>query len=543
VSYPPLKRVGFWLRRDSLNGQHQLRSYTLSTSVDSRRSDGTRVHKSQSFDEDVLGSIVVTVMDRTAASTNPFAFRQFQDRVNFSTPAAQFGRGKESTYLLDVASVPLALVLALTHKGTPRSIRNRLGHSVILEHPHHVQILEADQAIPIHQTPRQLVLEVPTLVGYLLVLPGQEQSHLLVTLAALLASGQAALQPSQSLLRFSQVARVGDGSTVDRISVLTTGLLVAVKQRVVEQRGKVHHTQVNTSLLALVGRFVYLDLALDRDEILAALGSRNGHVLHLSLNGAVKDGLDPTDLGQVDTVALNLEPLGVTDGLFASLALEGGVVSPLLEEVDVGPVQILEFLLQHLAVCLLEPGVLRLAFQLCKPNVALEVAQALTCLPIVGLAQGQAPVVDEPGVAELDSQSSLLLLIGVYPVLEGFLDEHHTPFCSSMYFLTTSSVTAPTGEMDLLRVETLAKSVFKTGNPFLSAWAAYPLIFPTVFTIPIRGFTSRTSPRDLHLWNSAPVFLLLFYNQFSQPDSDIVRQNLASILGTEDDVILAGIHK
>jgi pimeloyl-ACP methyl ester carboxylesterase len=41
VSYPPLKRVGFWFRRDSLNRQRQLRSYTLSTSVDSRRSDGT----------------------------------------------------------------------------------------------------------------------------------------------------------------------------------------------------------------------------------------------------------------------------------------------------------------------------------------------------------------------------------------------------------------------------------------------------------------------------------------------------------------------
>jgi hypothetical protein len=189
------------------------------------------------------------------------------------------------------------------------------------------------------------VLEVPTLVGYLLVLPGQEQSHILVALAALLASGQAALQASQSLLRFSQVARVGDGSTADRMSVPITDLLVAVRQWAIEQRGKVHQTQANTYLLAVVGRFFYLNLTLDRDEILAALGSRNGHVLHLSLNGAVKDSLDPTDLGQVDSVALNLEPLRVTDGLFASLTLQGGVVRPLLEEVDVGPVQVLELLL------------------------------------------------------------------------------------------------------------------------------------------------------------------------------------------------------
>jgi hypothetical protein len=36
---------------------------------------------------------------------------------------------------------------------------------------------------------------------------------------------------------------------------------------------------------------------------------------------------------------------------------------------------------------------------------------------------------------------------------------------------------------------------------------------------------------------------LLFYNQFSQPGSDIVCQNLVSILCAEDDVILAAVHK
>jgi len=267
-------------------------------------------------------------MDRTTASTNPFALRQLQGRVDLPTRTAQLGRGEKSTYLLDLAAVPPTLVLALAHKRTPRSIRNRLGHPVVLEHPGHIQVLETDQPVPIYQAPRLLVLKVPTLVGYLLVLPGQESLHFLVALAALLASGQTALQSSQSLLCFSQVARVGDGSTVNGMCVL-----IAVKQCTVKQRGKVHQTQVDTRLTTHVDWFVYLNLALDRDEILAALGSRYGHVLHLSLDGAVKDGLDPTGLGQVDAVALDLEPLWVANGLLAPsiLNMQEGAVRGTLE--------------------------------------------------------------------------------------------------------------------------------------------------------------------------------------------------------------------
>jgi hypothetical protein len=82
-------------------------------------------------------------------------------------------------------------------------------------------------------------------------------------------------------------------------------------------------------------------------------------------------------------------------------ALEAWIVGSSLEKVDIGLIQVFEFLLQDLAIGLLEPVVLWLVFQFLQVVVAVKVAQTLTGLPVVASAQAQPPVVHEPGVAEL----------------------------------------------------------------------------------------------------------------------------------------------
>ena len=248
-------------------------------------------------------------MNSTTTDTYPLALRQLQGLMDLAAGTTQLGRGKEATNLLNQAAVPLAFVAALAHELTPGSIGDRLGDTVVLEHPSHVQVLEADEAIAVHKRLGVLVLEVSSLVGHLFVLPGQQLPDLVIASATPLAAGQATLQPSELALRLAQVTRNGDGFAVIR------------------QGGKVDQAQVDAHLRALAVWLVYLNLTLNGDKVLAGLGFRHGAVLHLSFNGTVKDGLHPADFGQVDAFAFDLEPLGVANGLFAFLVLAHSIAS------------------------------------------------------------------------------------------------------------------------------------------------------------------------------------------------------------------------
>ena len=68
----------------------------------------------------------------------------------------------------------------------------------------------------------------------------------------------------------------------------------------------------------------------------------------------------------------------------------------------------------------------------------------------------------------------------------------HLLFWSSMYFFTTSKVTAPTVEMNLLRVHIQGNRLLSQANSFLKTFAVYPLICAITFITPICGFTSRS---------------------------------------------------
>lgn len=67
----------------------------------------------------------------------------------------------------------------------------------------------------------------------------------------------------------------------------------------------------------------------------------------------MKHRFHPTNFGEVDSGFGEFEALRVTDGLIVSLALEVRELRPLLEEVLVRFIQVLQLLLKRLGVGLL----------------------------------------------------------------------------------------------------------------------------------------------------------------------------------------------
>jgi len=67
----------------------------------------------------------------------------------------------------------------------------------------------------------------------------------------------------------------------------------------------------------------------------------------------VENYLHPSDLGQIDAVAVELETLRPADGLMTATLLEARIPGAFIEEVGESAVQILDLRLQHLTIGLL----------------------------------------------------------------------------------------------------------------------------------------------------------------------------------------------
>ena len=74
----------------------------------------------------------------------------------------------------------------------------------------------------------------------------------------------------------------------------------------------------------------------------------------------------------------------------------------------------------------------RLAFQVRHHAFEVVVADARTVFPVMRAPRRQRPVVNKPGMAELNGQPGLLFLVRVQAVAERF-PEHQTPLWSAMY--------------------------------------------------------------------------------------------------------------
>lgn len=320
---------------------------------------------------------------------------------------------------LDIAAVPPAFVDDELGKHAPAAIGDAFGQMVIADHPGDVQGFQADVAKGIHDLARLFVQEVPALVSYLLVLPGQGKSGLLPVPAALLAATQTALQPLELFLCLAQVGGVFN-------------YCPTIGQRLA-QGGKAPEANINPHRLSANLWFRSFHLALNGNEILAGLGFRHTAIFHFAFHRSVKHCSHLTYFGQVNPAVRHLEPLGVGDGLLVVLAVIVGKAfrhpvltrftvsvgqSPLAfhpEKVPVSPIELVERTLKHLRIALVQPGVRLSLLQLFQHHLHISFVQREAMLKPGILFEGQEMVVDKAGLSKLDGQLALLRFSGVDP--------------------------------------------------------------------------------------------------------------------------------
>lgn len=196
--------------------------------------------------------------------------------------------------------------------------------------------------------------------------------------------------------------------------------LEAVERRVeraVRECGEADHAHVDTHCCGgLRHGLLNFALGLDAYEPLAARLA-HGDISDCAQHLATIAVAQPSQLGQEDTtvalIELDLLRVGVAEAVALAFLLETWKVGPLGEEVAVGPLQILERLLQGMDRRIGQPSRFRavapLGEHLAQPGVAQLLLSALVAL----FLQRQPLVVDEP--ARAGEAAHLPLLLAVWP--------------------------------------------------------------------------------------------------------------------------------
>lgn len=202
--------------------------------------------------------------------------------------------------------------------------------------------------------------------------------------------------------------------------------LEAVERRVeraVRECGEADHAHVDTHCCGgLRHGLLNFALGLDAYEPLAARLA-HGDISDCAQHLATIAVAQPSQLGQEDTtvalIELDLLRVGVAEAVALAFLLETWKVGPLGEEVAVGPLQILERLLQGMDRRIGQPNRFRavapLGEHLAQPGVAQLLLSALVAL----FLQRQPLVVDEPARAGEAAHLPLLLAVWSQFVFEG----------------------------------------------------------------------------------------------------------------------------
>lgn len=326
---------------------------------------------------------------------------QLQVLLDHPANRTNFGRGVESIYPFGHSTRPCTFIVQEDSESTPPAIANRLGKMMIFEHPADIQVFNLDISVLVDDLSTEFVQKIIALVGNFLMLPGYRKPRLLPALASFLTTAKATLQPFKALLGFPEILRMINLY----LSVYGSG-----------QNGKMLKAQVNTYHAQWWCGVLDFNLTLNRDVVFAAGGFADSTVFHLAVNRAVENSPYPTNFGQIDTAAVNLEPLWVTDGLMVMFTFEFWVFCPALEEVFVGPVKVFEFLLKYLTIGFFQPG--HESFDHREHIGRVVIDQTFAMLIVVGLTCSKTPIIDETSVPELDSQGRLLLFIGIDSILK-----------------------------------------------------------------------------------------------------------------------------
>ncbi len=321
-----------------------------------------------------------------------------------TTGRTQLGGWKETVNTQDLPVSPLCFGFTKANKLRPSGVRDSLSQALMLDQARNIQRFKSDYAKIINQLATELMLEVFALVGNLFMDFSNGQARFLSAVAAFNLSAKATLPNLQTPFGLVQML----------------GLLMV---RTITQLDKGFQAQINPDL----GRFGFLGfdihLTLNRDEVAPALGFRDGAILHLAFNCAMKNTLDPTDFGQVNAFPVEFEALGVANRLVSVLAVKVGIVCPTRKEVHVRAIKVFERLLQDLTIRLFEPGIVHLE-AVSQVSGAIVVSQARARVQVVAFTHRAIVIVDETRRTELLNKRGLLGLIRVDSALERFADQH-----------------------------------------------------------------------------------------------------------------------
>src|SRR5690606_1726689 len=163
-------------------------------------------------------------------------------------------------------------------------------------------------------------------------------------------------------------------------------------------------------------------LGLNRHEPLAARLA-HGDISDCAQHLATIAVAQPSQLGQEDTtvalIELDLLRIGVAEAVALALFLEAREVRPLSEEVAVGPLQVLERLLQGMGRRIGQPSRFRAVAPLGEHLAQSCVAELFLALLVALFLQRQRLVVDEPARTGEAAHLPLLLAVWSQFVFEG----------------------------------------------------------------------------------------------------------------------------
>jgi len=201
-----------------------------------------------------------------------------------------------------------------------------------------------------------------------------------------------------------------------------------LEHRAVAQGGEADNTHVDPDGRALVNRDLGLALGLDRHGPLAARLA-DGDVLHRAEHIAALAVAQPTQLGQeqaaVGLVELDLFRVGVAEAVAGpAFLLEAGKVGALGEEVGIGPLQILEGLLQRMHRGLCEPRGFRAVAPLGEALAQRRIPELFRPLLVQRLLHRQRPVEDKAARSGEAAHVARLIAVGHQLELEGLETLH-----------------------------------------------------------------------------------------------------------------------
>ena len=360
---------------------------------------------------DIFGCVFIAVMVCAALWTIPFPNTERETVQNVAAVMTPLRGREEAIHKSQLPPIALAFVGEHLTEHPERSIANRLCQGTALNHPPHIQVLDADPVVSAHQIGCHLVQVILSGVANVFLYPCNANALTVPHPASLDPTGETALCPRQSHLVLMRMPRGMDAPSV-------------------AQSSETIDPKINPNRLSSwfeLGKFFLQD---QRHKIAStgSLGNGNGRWAGLELSTPVHIQSSQSRNNQIRIAGIGTRKLEsrycIFSTLLVELPFEGWVSSFLVEKLHKGIVQMPQGLLNRNTGNLPQPSCLLFPLPLGQLSRTLVVTNTLLPhLPSI-CAIPQRPVV---GIPTTPKNLSKLFLLGFSrrkPVLVSYL---HTP--------------------------------------------------------------------------------------------------------------------